>query len=735
MSRMENPILIAALGYAKRGWRVFPILALTSDGCECGRSDCDRPGKHPAIKGWNTKATTDAKQIAAWWIEHPNRGVGIATGEASGLSVLDVDGDNGEGAHELGMRAGAEGVPPTPTVQSRVGRYHYYFAYSAEIKSNAKKIGEDLDTRSDGGYVVAPPSPHASGSYYNWLVSPEKVSLAPWPEWLKEGGAKKVEKKRGRPAKEDFDPNDPMQVERLTAALAHCDFDDEEQWGQAGWIFGRAFQQSDVGFAIYSAWAGRSRQFDRRKTRQHYYERSKAPYSGEFKTTASIYAWARERGWDDPEAKRDGDHYRLALATVEAIQKESGARPVYALGALWIVRDELWCAKSVDRLAIEIAERFAGGKYCRRGSDFSSVAKLVCGVVEDETFFADAAVGVAAPGGFWRITDNGKIDCEPLSAAHRQRMRVSADPDRRAQPKLLLKLLNDAFRNHEPEAQARLMQQLCGCAITRSLWRHMLATLLLGATKSGKSTLLKLLTSVFPRDQVGATSPQRWGDEYYVAALAGMALNVVGELDKKDPIPGGAFKNTVGRDIIQGRHPTHRPFTFVCQAAHFFNANHTPPTTDHSDAFFNRWRVVHFANSVPPDERILDLDQRLIAEETGAFLWWALEGAAEVARVGGVLDTNTSKDLLGKWRRENNSALAFLYDITQCRFESGGSVSGQELYTRYKGWAADAGLRCFGRNGFYDALEAGAGEVGIQVVTIQNQVHVKGVRLVTPDRD
>lgn len=728
----ENEILTAALSYAARGWRVFPIHAVRQDGsCECAESDCEKQGKHPAIKGWPKEATTDEAKIREWWGGRPDWGVGIATGESSGLTVLDVDGP--EGSEELSKLQAGTAMPSTPTVQSRPGRYHFYFSYEPGVKSQAKKLGNKLDTRGDGGYVVTVPSRHASGGLYVWLTPPGKADLAPWPEFLRPGGASE-KKKPGRPSKEKFNPAMPADVEKLRSALECIDPDDEERWSQVGWIMGRAFRQSDEGFAVYRPWAARSRKFNAKRTKEHYYKGSEAPRE-QVLTTAAIYRWAQEAGWVAPTLAEDGDHHKLALATIEAITQESGAPPVYALGAFWVVEDALWQAKTVDNLALDVARRFAGGKYCKRGSDFNSVAKLACTLAEDESFFTGAAVGVAAPGGFWRVTEAGEIKREPLTAEHRQRMRVAADPDDEGKPTLLLKVVSDAFHGHEPDEQTRLLQQVFGCAITRSLWRHMVAVLLLGVTKSGKSTLLKLLTSVFPRDQVGATSPQRWGDEYYVAALAGMAVNVVGELDKKEPIPGGAFKNTVGRDIIQGRHPTHRPFTFVCQAAHFFNANHTPPTTDHSDAFFNRWRVLHFANVVPPAERILDLDQRLISEETGAFLWWALEGAAKVAQTSRIIETETSTKLLQKWRVQNNSALAFLFDEGECKFDPDKNEAGQALYRRYKSWAADAGHHAFGRSGFYDALTEGAGEAGIRVTTKQNQITVEGVRLKTPDRD
>ena len=159
-----NAVLAAALDYAKRGWHVFPILAVSpTGGCECERGlECDKAGKHPAIERWNKEASTDATKINEWWGRRPDRGVGIATGEESGLTVLDVDGELG--VEELGKLSAGTGMPPTPCVQSRPGRYHYYFAYNSEIKSKSKIFGKDskLDTRGDNGYVVAPPSRHAT---------------------------------------------------------------------------------------------------------------------------------------------------------------------------------------------------------------------------------------------------------------------------------------------------------------------------------------------------------------------------------------------------------------------------------------------------------------------------------------------------------------------------------------------------------------------------------------------
>lgn len=61
---------------------------------------------------------------------------------------------------------------------------HLYFAHpGGTIRNSAGALGPGLDVRGDGGYVIAPPSAHASGTPYRW--GPVRT-LAPPPSWLVE---------------------------------------------------------------------------------------------------------------------------------------------------------------------------------------------------------------------------------------------------------------------------------------------------------------------------------------------------------------------------------------------------------------------------------------------------------------------------------------------------------------------------------------------------------------------
>ncbi len=77
-------------------------------------------------------------------------------------------------------------MPWTPTARTGGGGKHLYFALRAgnEIRNAVKIGGKPIDTRGSGGYVLAPPSLHASGNQYEWVISPDETQLAEAPPWL-----------------------------------------------------------------------------------------------------------------------------------------------------------------------------------------------------------------------------------------------------------------------------------------------------------------------------------------------------------------------------------------------------------------------------------------------------------------------------------------------------------------------------------------------------------------------
>ena len=184
-SATHSTMLHHAASLASRGWAIFPL-----------------SGKVPAIKDGRgcLDATSDAAQVADWWREYPHAGIGLATGKASGVWVLDIDTkppsprkseastiDGMAGLMALEMEHGA--LPSTLTSITGSGGRHYFWRLPAGVDvrntqgvRTPEGIRSGIDVRGSGGYVVVPPSPHPSGQMYRWGDSPGHIADA--PQWL-----------------------------------------------------------------------------------------------------------------------------------------------------------------------------------------------------------------------------------------------------------------------------------------------------------------------------------------------------------------------------------------------------------------------------------------------------------------------------------------------------------------------------------------------------------------------
>lgn len=180
----------AALSYVARGWHVIPIHwsdPSRPGGCSCGKLECSSPGKHPVaqlVPQGLKNATLNPQVVRDWWGgPYRKANVGIVTGEASGLVVLDVDPKNGgTGSLENLLREHGD-FRGTLTQRTGSGGLHFLFRHPGfPVRNSAGAVGTGLDVRGDGGYIVAAPSNHASGGTYAWVE--ETAALLPMPHWL-----------------------------------------------------------------------------------------------------------------------------------------------------------------------------------------------------------------------------------------------------------------------------------------------------------------------------------------------------------------------------------------------------------------------------------------------------------------------------------------------------------------------------------------------------------------------
>jgi hypothetical protein len=142
MTRQISPNEKAAHLYADAGWPVFPLI----------------PGeKVPVTRHGFQDATTRHHQIESWWWSNPGRNVGIRTGQP-GPDVLDIDRHADGTGYPAFNELKREGLVPEAraAVRTPSGGLHLYFAGTGQ--RNGHLARHHIDFRSQGGYVVAPPS-------------------------------------------------------------------------------------------------------------------------------------------------------------------------------------------------------------------------------------------------------------------------------------------------------------------------------------------------------------------------------------------------------------------------------------------------------------------------------------------------------------------------------------------------------------------------------------------------
>ena len=150
-----------AMEYAVHGMSIIPVL----------------PNKRPWVDSWTeyqNRVPTD-KEIEEWWETRPEAGIAIVTGKISGISVVDVD------VHKGGDPSP---FPETKTVETPNGGLHLYYEYSPDAHTSTN-ADTHIDIRSDGGYVLAPPSTverkdKTMGTYK--IV--KDIPMAPFPSHL-----------------------------------------------------------------------------------------------------------------------------------------------------------------------------------------------------------------------------------------------------------------------------------------------------------------------------------------------------------------------------------------------------------------------------------------------------------------------------------------------------------------------------------------------------------------------
>ncbi len=656
-------ILDAALSYAERGWRVFP---------------CRVRGKEPATSDGFKSATTHRPTIIGWWSSNPNYNIGIATGPGSNLFVLDVDEKPGKASGTATIKAMNVTVPATLTVRTGSGGWQYYFRFpeGSGVTISAGKIGPGIDTRGDGGYVVAPESVHPdTGEKYVWQNDPGG-DLADVPPWVLEKLSTAEKPKRAEPVPVVIGENRNSTLMSLAGSMRARGMTRDEIEVAISAVNDsrcspalptREIQQIAKHVSVYApkrpaeAYAltdlGNAERFVAASMADLRYCKERKGW----------YSWTGQK-WDD---EGDGFAHARAHDVVRSVRGEAAAgQDADQRKALWA-----WANKS------ESSERLRA---------MVAVAKdrrdIRCSVTD---FDADP----------WALNcENGTLNLrtgqiEPHDPA---RMCSRLAPVRfvpgARHPTLDAYL--DLVTESDPELIA-FIQRCLGYSLTGNVGAEVLF-LVLGPGGSGKTTLVEALKKMLG-DYGGTVAAKTLlakrasdGHTSDVARMHGRRMIGASEFEKGARLDAALVKGLTGGESIVARNIYEADFEFQPMAKFWLAANDPPVIDDNDTGMWRRVLRIPFDRVIPAEKRS-DTAKQEMASDPGvrsALLAWALQGCLEwQARGGGINGLAAPAKVLNAtaaYREESNPLADFVAELCETAPEYTCPLA--DMKRAYKSW-------------------------------------------------
>ncbi len=678
--------LDAALHYLGLGLSVIPV---------------EPRGKTPLVP-WTEfqRRLPTEEEVREWWRAWPEANIGVVTGAISGVIVLDVDGPDGQQA----LRKCA---PVPVTWRSRTGKSdaheHLWFRHPGRAVRNFAKRRPGLDLRGDGGQVVLPPSIHASGRQYEWLLAPWDADLAAPPPWLLDLLHSPADDGGGRRSQEEW-------FELLQGAPEGQRHEVAAQI--AGHFLALGYPPAAVE-AMLVGYAVRCRPpFDIEEARR-IVEDLAAKEQAKRKKSSKDGGGGRgnEPGQKDTRQGTPADFHLTDLGNAQRLVRDRGRDLHYCpeLGG-WLVWDGARWKKDATAEVMRRAKDTVAQMYHSEAPALAdekervATAKWAIQSEADRHLVAMLHLAESEPGvpvtpdeidrDPWALNVlNGTLDLRTgeLRPHRREDLLTKLVPvayDSAAEYPLWDRVLERVLP--EPELR-RFLQKAIGYALTGET-REQVLFILWGTGSNGKTTFLRTLSDLladYACQTPGDTLLVRRGDSppNDVARLRGMRLVAAIEAEGGRRLAEALVKQMTGGDRLAARFLYREFFEFVPTFKLFLAVNHKPEIRGTDHAIWRRVRLIPFTITIPDEEQDKTLRDKLVAQLPG-ILNWAVQGCLLWQREG-LAPPEQVKEATASYREELDVFGRFLSEC--CEVDPDGKETAKALYERYLTWCHQAG--------------------------------------------
>jgi hypothetical protein len=178
------------------GYAVFPCISAPGD---------KERDKKPATPHGFKDASKDPDAVAKLWRRYPGPLIGVACGDYSGISVLDVD--QKHDAARAWWRQNCHRLPATTTYRTRSGGMHLYYQHVPDVRNVEGKPVPGSDVRGQGGYAIF--------WFATGIECLDHTPAAPWPEWLTTFFWPLLPPPKPKPTRKQVDQQDDERWQRI----------------------------------------------------------------------------------------------------------------------------------------------------------------------------------------------------------------------------------------------------------------------------------------------------------------------------------------------------------------------------------------------------------------------------------------------------------------------------------------------------------------------------------------
>ncbi|MCF8219349.1 MAG: DUF5906 domain-containing protein [Bacteroidales bacterium] len=231
------------------------------------------------------------------------------------------------------------------------------------------------------------------------------------------------------------------------------------------------------------------------------------------------------------------------------------------------------------------------------------------------------------------------------------------------------------------------------------------ALILYGTGANGKSVFYEVVNALLGAENVSNFSLQSLTNEngYFRAKIANKLVNYASEINGK--LETATFKQMVSGEPVEARLPYGQPFTLQQYAKMIFNVNELPKDVEHTDAYFRRFLIIPFDETIPEEQQDKQLHNKIIEKELSGVFNWVLKGLNSLLKQKRFSDCEAAKKAIEQYKTESNSVRLFL-DENELIKSSDQYKLIKELYQEYRAFCADDGITPFKKINFIKQIRA-----------------------------